>query len=115
MCNDDDYGDMIDGYSTSDGKDVRIFLLFYRSGIPVSHSSYHFPRDPCALQVCNKIAQNKSKCDVYQFKGFANMTGVIKTRDMYWFVLANCNQTNLNVEVRFLSIPLWAPPRVRCA
>ncbi|ELR16827.1 uncharacterized protein ACA1_383600 [Acanthamoeba castellanii str. Neff] len=69
VCNDDDYGDMIDGYSTSDGKDV-----------------------------CNKIAQNKSKCAVHQFKGFANMTGVAKTRDMYWFVLVNCNQTKLNVE-----------------
>jgi hypothetical protein len=69
VCTDGQYDDTIDGWSDSDGR-----------------------------KVCTKIAQNKTKCAVKEFQGFANMTGVARSRDMYWFVLVNCNQTKIDVE-----------------
>ena len=56
--------------------------------------------------MCKHIAQNSSRCPFYTFQGYANLTGVAPSRDMYWFVLVNCNKTGLNVEV-----PFPPPPR----
>jgi hypothetical protein len=103
VCTDGQYDDTIDGWSDSDGRKVR------RRGAspcldvvppPSSLTELFSPRAPSAVQVCTKIAQNKTKCAVKEFQGFANMTGVARSRDMYWFVLVNCNQTKIDVEVR---------------